>query len=151
MKNCKNAGVARQQQQLNTWNGMEKSEWLKLMKSPTPLEILSARMIPTPNISPSEMPTKPSLQICSHQNVVYERVCTMTDGNGWPPTNNGGICSETILTNLSEVENFPPLKDQLEMVLWETSNKTQLHCTIIYYKHCAYTIINYILVGAHLQ
>ena len=101
------------------------------------LEILSARLIPTPNISPSEMLAKPSLQMCSNQNAVYESICAMTDENGWPPTNDSGICSKTILTNLPKVENFPPLKDQLEMVLWETSSNTQLHYTIIFYRHCA--------------
>ena len=64
------------------------------------------------------------IAICSNKNVVYERVCTVTDGSGWPPSNDGRMCSGTILTNLLEVEKHPPLKYQLEMVLYETSPAT---------------------------
>ena len=81
------------------------------------MDLSSARLILTPNISPSELSATPSLQICSKNNVVYERVCTVNDGSGWPAANDGGIRTRITLTNLPEVELLLPLKDQLRMVL----------------------------------
>ena len=57
------------------------------------------------------MSATPSLQICLKKNAIYERVCAVTNGGGWPATNDGGIRSGTILTNILEVESLPPLKN----------------------------------------
>ena len=123
MQNCQNARVARQLQQLNMWSGMEKAEWLSLMMCISPMILPNVRLISRQESSPSEVFATPSLQMCSNQNAVYERACVVTDGSGWPPANDSGISSGNILNNLPEVENLPPLKYQLKMVLQETSQQ----------------------------